>query len=215
MSLANLFSTPIWIDQPTVENYDPIQLEVQACLKRIKEEQDYHEVSHIYPPAKQLKMDEWQGGEKYTHMISDDLIGKFGLKLLEARIYQALDYYNQYVRPFSTEAPGKWKIRNSWMNIAITGAYHDFHSHPGYTVAGTYYFRVSELQGGINFNSSNPMMYNHQFPAGKFSPGSVSFIPKDGQLMLWPAWLQHSTEPNQSTTEERISISFNIDYIQD
>jgi ectoine hydroxylase-related dioxygenase (phytanoyl-CoA dioxygenase family) len=36
---------------------------------------------------------------------------------------------------------------------------------------------------------------------------------KDGDIILFPAWLQHSTMEN-ATDEERISIAFNINFIK-
>jgi uncharacterized protein (TIGR02466 family) len=101
---------------------------------------------------------------------------------------------------------------NSWINIAEKGVKHDYHAHPGYTIAGVYYFRVSDEQGGICFNNPNLMIYNAHFPEGRCSPQSVELIPKDGDIVLFPAWLQHSTHENK-TDEERISIAFNINFI--
>ena len=33
---------------------------------------------------------------------------------------------------------------------------------------------------------------------------------KDNLLVLFPSWLEHSVEPNEKATKDRISISFNI-----
>lgn len=205
MSILNLFAIPIYREPPIISTYDTIQLEIDTCLNTIKKTKDYAEVSHIYKPAIKEK-------SKFTHIIADDLIGKFRLLNLEAKIYEAVNNYSKAINPFIAEECGTWKIRNSWMNIAVENSHHDYHNHPGYTIAGTYYFRVSELQGGINFNNPNLMMYSHQFPASASSPGSINITPTDGEVILFPAWLQHSTDANMSTTEERISISFNLDY---
>ena len=37
----------------------------------------------------------------------------------------------------------------------------------------------------------------------------MAFSPKDGDLILWPAWVPHEVEPNLSD-KERINIAFNI-----
>jgi hypothetical protein len=57
------------------------------------------------------------------------------------------------------------------------------------------------------------MIYNASFPEGRTSPQSIEIIPKDGDIILFPAWLQHSTMEN-SVDEERISIAFNINFIE-
>jgi uncharacterized protein (TIGR02466 family) len=218
MPLMYLFPTPIYKDPATISNYDPVQLEIQATLKHIKDHDDLENVSYIYKDAAERKQKNPLGG----YFISDDLIGKHNLKNLEARIYEALDRYLsgvEWTTIINNPDPvvpnlkgGNFKIMNSWINIAEKGVKHDYHSHPGYTIAGVYYFRVSDEQGGICFNNPNLMIYNAHFPEGRCSPQSVELIPKDGDIVLFPAWLQHSTHENK-TDEERISIAFNINFI--
>jgi uncharacterized protein (TIGR02466 family) len=220
MPLYNLFPTPIYKDPATLENYDPVQLEIQAALKTIKETDDLSHVSYIYKDAGARKQE--RGDYEKAYFISDNLIGEYGLVNLEARIYEALGRYltsvnwsalsqtKDAVVPNLSNA--NFKIMNSWINIAEKGVRHDYHSHPGYTIAGSYYFRVSADQGGINFNNPNLMMYNCGFPEGTQSPQSLELIPNDGDIILFPAWLQHGTSVN-TTDEERISVAFNINYI--
>lgn len=213
-----LFPTPIYKDPATISNYDVVQLEIQKTLKYIKDNDDLENVSYIYKDAAERKQENPLGG----YFISDDLIGKHNLKNLEARIYEALDRYLSGVEWTSIiDNPdpvvpnlkgGNFKIMNSWINIAVKGVKHDYHAHPGYTIAGVYYFRVSDAQGGICFNNPNLMIYNAHFPEGRCSPQSVELIPKDGDVVLFPAWLQHSTHEN-TTDEERISVAFNINFI--
>jgi uncharacterized protein (TIGR02466 family) len=218
MPLMYLFPTPIYKDPATISNYDVVQLEIQKTLKYIKDNDDLENVSYIYKDAAERKQENPLGG----YFISDDLIGKHNLKNLEARIYEALDRYLSGVEWTSIiDNPdpvvpnlkgGNFKIMNSWINIAVKGVKHDYHAHPGYTIAGVYYFRVSDAQGGICFNNPNLMIYNAHFPEGRCSPQSVELIPKDGDVVLFPAWLQHSTHEN-TTDEERISVAFNINFI--
>ena len=37
--------------------------------------------------------------------------------------------------------------------------------------------------------------------------------PEEGRMYIFPGWLEHGVEPNQST-EDRVSISFNVRAIQ-
>lgn len=218
MPMMNLFPTPLYKDPATTANYDPVQLEVQAALKYIKDNDDLENVSYIYKDAAKRKQENPLGG----YFISDDLIGKHKLVNLEARIYEALDRYLrgvEWTAIINNPDPvvpnlngGNFKIMNSWINIAEKGVKHDYHAHPGYTIAGVYYFRVSDEQGGICFNNPNMMIYNCGFPEGRMSPQSIEMIPKDGDLILFPAWLQHCTVEN-TTDEERISVAFNINFI--
>jgi uncharacterized protein (TIGR02466 family) len=220
MPLMYLFPTPVYREFATIDTYDSIQLEIQACLKHIKDYDDLENVSHIYKDAGKRKQENPLGG----YFISDDLIGKHNLTNLEKRIYEVLENYLSAVEwtaiinnpdPVIPQLKSKTcKIMNSWINIAEKGVKHDYHSHPGYTIAGVYYYRVSDKQGGLCFNNPNMMIYNASFPEGRTSPQSVEVIPKDGDIILFPAWLQHSTMEN-ATDEERISIAFNINFITD
>ena len=217
MSIINLFPTPIYRDPATLSNYHPVQLEIQDCLKYIKDNDDLENVSYIYKDAGIRKKEKPEAG----YFINDHIIKKHNLKNLEDRIYEALHKYLSHVNwsglltsdPVVPETIGNtFKIMNSWINIAEKGVKHDYHAHPGYLIAGVYYFRVSKEQSGINFNNPNLMMYNCNFPEGQLSPQSIEFIPNDGDIILFPAWLQHGTHENQSD-EERISVAFNINYI--
>jgi uncharacterized protein (TIGR02466 family) len=219
MPLMYLFPTPVYREFATAYTYDNIQLEIQACLKHIKETDDLENVSYIYKDAGKRKKEKPLGG----YFISDDLIGKHNLKNLEKRIYEVLENYLSAVEwtaiinnpdPVIPQLKSKtFKIMNSWINIAEKGVKHDYHSHPGYTIAGVYYYRVSDEQGGLCLNNPNMMIYNASFPEGRTSPQSIEIIPKDGDIILFPAWLQHSTMEN-SVDEERISIAFNINFIE-
>ena len=219
MSLMYLFPTPIYNEPADISNYDPVQLEIQAVLKHIKDNNDLENVSYIYKDAKNIK-DENYLEEGY--FISDDLIGKHKMKNLENRIYTALSRYLDGVQWTAVSSnpdavvdkhgPGEFKIMNSWINIAEKGVNHDYHAHPGYTIAGVYYYRVSDEQGGIAFNNPNMMIYNAGFPEGRCSPQSLEYIPRDGEILLFPAWLQHCTHKNTSD-EERISVAFNINFV--
>ena len=216
MSLTYLFPTPIWKDPATISNYDPVQIQIQSALKDIKSNNNLDDVSDIYKDAKNYNKDHAQG-----YIIKNNIIKNYNLDALEQRIHDALDRYTQGVdwtaiSKYNDELQidGEWKIMNSWINIAEKGVKHDFHSHPGYTISGVYYYRVSAEQGGIGFNNPNPIVYNAGFPEGRTSPQSIELIPKDGDIILFPAWLQHGTYENTSD-EERISIAFNIDFVLD
>jgi uncharacterized protein (TIGR02466 family) len=214
MPMMYLFPTPIYKDPATMSNYDVVQLEIQKTLKYIKDNDDLSDVSDIYKDAGKHNKDHKQG-----YIIKNNIIKTYNMLKLEERIYTATDRYLSGVNwtavsKYNDElrVTGKWKIVNSWINIAEKGINHDFHSHPGYTMSGVYYFRVSDKQGGIGFNNPNPIIYNAGFPEGRCSPQSLEIVPADGDIILFPAWLQHGTYKNESD-EERISIAFNIDFV--
>ena len=54
------------------------------------------------------------------------------------------------------------------------------------------------------------MMQHCNFPENPRNSQSIEYIPNDGDILLFPAWLMHNTMAN-TTDEDRISVSFNID----
>ena len=215
--LIPLFPTLIYRDPATISMYDVVQTEVKACLDKILESDDLDEVSYIQEEAGKRRSE--KRDQYHDYLISDDLIGKFNLINLKERIYNAVDRYlltTQWSRIYggrlNSDAYGKYEIvlRNSWMNIQSKKQAHEWHCHPGYTIAGVYYMRVSADQGGIQFQNPNIMMQNCWFPENPRASQSIEIIPDDGDIILFPAWLMHNTMEN-TTDEDRISVAFNID----
>ena len=221
MSLIQLFPTCIWKSPASQENFDSVNLEVSAAINHIKENDDLSDVSYILPEAAKRKQELCTDMEGY--FISDDLIGNHNLVNLETRILDAVNHYAEYVQWTALSSSpnavvpklgsiGKWKIMNSWVNIGKPGVMHEYHCHPGYTIAGVYYHTVSEQHGGLCFNNPNQITYSGGFPSGRTSPQNVEMIPNTGDIILFPAWLQHGTMTNTADTD-RISIAFNINWI--
>jgi uncharacterized protein (TIGR02466 family) len=197
--LYSLFPTPVIRVPATEDNYDPVQLEIKAAIDIIKKTNDSSSLTYFYKGAPETEI----SNKTY------DFIEKFNCVNLEKRIYDAV---NDYVDRIGWLSPRKFSIRGSWINILQQDVNHTHHCHPGYLISGTYYYRVSEKQGSISFNNPNSIMMYCQFPQGQLCPQTVDIIPDDGDIVLFPSWLIHSTRKNKSL-EERISIAFNIDYI--
>ena len=221
MPLINLFPTPIWKESTTQENFNAVNTEVENALKYIEDNDDLSDVSYIYQEAAKRKREAYKGDEGY--FINDDLIGKHHMINLKQRIYQCLKNYVECVSwtPLSSnpnsvipklDVNGNFKILNSWFNLGKPGVMHEYHCHPGYVIAGVYYHRVSADHGGLCFNNPNQMIYSGGFPEGRCSPQNIELIPNVGDIILFPAWLQHGTMTNVADTN-RISIAFNINFI--
>lgn len=112
------------------------------------------------------------------------------------------------------------KIDTMWANVTPTGGFNRSHIHPNVLWSGVYYVQAPPDAGRITF--ADPRMQALMMGAEKDSAAKdhqdfwaeVNFAPREGRLLLFPAWLMHSTEPNGSklagTAGERISISFNL-----
>jgi uncharacterized protein (TIGR02466 family) len=105
-----------------------------------------------------------------------------------------------------------YEITGCWANISAPHAQHEAHFHPNNYLSGVYYVQTQE--GADNITFIDPRKEAHLI-----SPQTVEDTPQntgkmrlrvtDGSLVIFPAWLIHSVQPNMSD-KERISVSFNI-----
>ena len=104
------------------------------------------------------------------------------------------------------------KISNMWTIINTGGSTNSKHQHGNCTISGAYYVRAPKNCGDIVFYDPRPapVFYYPSAKASNFLNAQVNGItPKEGALILFPSYLDHSVNENLSN-EERIVISFNI-----
>ena len=104
------------------------------------------------------------------------------------------------------------KITSMWAIINEHGAFNQSHHHGNSDLSAAYYVTAKENCGDIVFYDPRPApVYRH--PIAK-SPNilnaSVNSVkPEDGLLVLFPSYLEHSVNPNNSI-DKRIVISCNV-----
>jgi len=102
-------------------------------------------------------------------------------------------------------------ITQSWLNVTKPGESHHQHYHPNSIISGVFYIATEETDGiwfygqpkvseKIKITEKESNSYN----------SSQFFVDiKNHVLLLFPSSLAHGVEPNNKTTTDRISISFN------
>ena len=105
-------------------------------------------------------------------------------------------------------------ITQSWLNVVEPGGGIQPHRHSNSIISGAFYQTVEE-NDKICFHDPNDRrtkcMISIEPNEGNFFNTMGWFHPvKDNLLVLFPSWLEHSVEPNEKATKDRISISFNI-----
>jgi uncharacterized protein (TIGR02466 family) len=105
-----------------------------------------------------------------------------------------------------------FEITACWATVLAPGAAHKVHSHPNNFLSGVYYVRTAEHADTINFHDPRNQTGIIRPPVVELTDGNTDQVVvkvTDGTLLVFPAYLQHSVDANDSS-EERISISCNI-----
>ena len=146
-----------------------------------------------------------KGWHSTTDMHTKPEYARLVKALYEAqnKIYQEENYESE---PF---------LGNMWANVNPPGGYNRAHLHPNCTWSGVYYVKTPKNCGVIKMKdprtgaemSSPKMKKSNTLPERLWR--EVTYIPVAGRCIMFPAWLIHCVEPNDSN-DIRISVSFNF-----
>ena len=103
-------------------------------------------------------------------------------------------------------------ITGCWVNVLAPKRAHRAHSHPNNFLSGIYYLKVQPGADTVNFHDPRPQTRILRPPVTDLTADNTDQVVvqvKQGTLLLFPAWLEHSVDENRSA-EERISVSFNM-----
>ena len=110
-------------------------------------------------------------------------------------------------------------LGNMWANVNPPGGYNRAHLHPNCTWSGVYYVKTPKNCGGLKMKDPrtgaemlSPKLrerYNHPDKMPERLWREVHYEPMAGRCIMFPAWLIHGVEPNESN-DIRISVSFNF-----
>ena len=109
------------------------------------------------------------------------------------------------------------RLGNMWANINPTDGMNQPHIHPNSLFSGVYYVKSQPNAGRLKIYDPRPGVQLIMPTRKPGNPGrdmwrDANIEPVVGRIIMFPAWLWHSVEPNKSN-DLRISVSFN--FIQD
>ena len=112
---------------------------------------------------------------------------------------------------------GQAKLGNMWANINPPGGYNRPHIHPNSLFSGVYYVKAPINSGQLVCTDPRPgiqtcMPNRKKGEPPKYLWRDIHLQPKENRAVIFPSWLWHSVQPNQSN-DIRISLSFN--FVQD
>lgn len=99
-----------------------------------------------------------------------------------------------------------------WATVLARGAAHRIHHHPNNFLSGVYYLRTCAGADTINFHDPRSQTGVIRPPVTALTAANTDQVVlrvRNGTLLVFPSWLEHSVDPNAGESE-RISISFNM-----
>lgn len=189
MNLEYIFPTPIW----TID----FNLNLENIKSYIIDQKNIHEGRSI------SNVGGWQSSDYSVNDLPKELFEKFF-----ARVQKNLqDCFYQYG---TTQTP---LIDNIWFNVNNNSHYNRSHFHAGSFLSACFYVQADDNCGNIVFERSTQDDYIISSTVGlstsKLAASKWRYQAISNRLIIFPSWLSHSVEFNNSTTE-RISIAFNI-----
>ena len=136
---------------------------------------------------------------KYTN--TRNIIIDSNLDVLKSNVILNVNKFLEHHGIFNNEVI----FHQSWINVSKQNGFQFDHNHIGCDISGVYYYQTSTTDGDILFQNPNPHGVDSITPHTKL----VRYKPLTGRMLLFPAWLFHRVEINQ-TTHERISFTCNI-----
>ena len=189
-----VFPTPIFaVDLPPTE-LEIINKEIETALPDIRQ----HKSLSLYT-----------GRIESTFRFDDD---EHVNDIVKFKLSNFNDFVVQAVHAFAHNLNYKGnllRLDGSWFNFFDKGSFYHEHVHPGVRVAGVYYHKSDGVDAKLRFKNPNPHMYIGSWPADGTDEECIFYPPKEGRLMLWPAWLSHRVEIKK-TFGERISVGVNF-----
>ena len=108
-----------------------------------------------------------------------------------------------------------------WKNINGPGDFNVKHNHPRSNLSGVLWIKTPKDSGNIVFTSpqffdkfQELYSYNDEFKLKSNAYMTYYFIPKEGNILMFPSSLEHEVKENKSN-EDRISFSFNVQLIHE
>jgi uncharacterized protein (TIGR02466 family) len=112
---------------------------------------------------------------------------------------------------FAEMGPPTYPYRlKAWANVHDGGGYNTFHHHAGALLSACYYLQLPEGSGKLTLRDprAGAMLSPWQGSLRPNAGSEISIAPLPGQLLLFPSWLEHATEPHTGATA-RLSIPIN------
>ena len=184
-----MFPTLVWKIQLRAKLHEAMDAKILAALARMRRD------------APQLASGQGWQSEQTLHELEEFL-----------DLISCVDKAAKSVLRFLRIGYNAVEITGCWATVLGKGAVHRAHSHPNNFLSGVYYVRTHPGADTISFHDPRNQTGIIKPPVVELTGENTDLVVlsvKNGTLLIFPSYLQHSVDTNRSE-EERISISFNI-----
>jgi len=162
------------------------------------------EIKNLYDTTPSVKKSNVNGYQSRQDLHTFD----FMKPIVDFICFESVNAFYEYGCPKDTIT-----VESCWFNVnSQKNQFNQTHLHSG-IVSGVFYLQAPEGSGKINLMNFglNQLWQGHTEATIANSHNSfyVDIPATPGSLYLWPSYVPHSVEPN-NTDVERISISFNL-----
>jgi len=121
---------------------------------------------------------------------------------------QIVDVTGQYMQAQGLRWQSIW-MSEMWINAQFQTQNHIAHTHPNSWYSGVFYLQCPEHSQRLLFTDPRPQASVNRLLG---SAQTWAHEPREGDLLIWPSWLQHQTVSwsRQELLEPRISVSWNL-----
>ena len=189
-NILSLFPIPAMI---TNISRDFTKEELQLCITDI-------------PMTKNQEMTNHQSKDYYLFDSHADI-----LKDIKLFCEYHLKLYLEEIEGVDTNLAGL-RITQSWLNRTKPGEHHHSHYHPNSYLSAVFYITCLPNDHIVFRNRSSGLYNNIEFPKKKSTEWNATGISQnviEGDLIIFPSWVSHSVNRNETKNRERISLSFN------
>jgi hypothetical protein len=186
MNIIPLFTVPVFVVQ--LENNEAFLEDEVRLLQTVKLNKQY--------------------GEDANYLSEESHV----LEMLNlTRLRSICDYYVNIYANNIIGIDAKFKMFRSWLAMNVDGSKHHTHSHGNTMISCVLYFDETlsnDPMAPINFyqDGIKDIFKTHQFQfktthLNQYNSGHATVIPKTNTMIIFPGWIKHGTEINQTNTK--------------
>tara|TARA_R110000803_G_scaffold170976_1_gene233910 strand:- start:256 stop:933 length:678 start_codon:yes stop_codon:yes gene_type:complete len=179
-----------------------------------------HVLEEDFAKAMEKPVHSDRGQGTFSTLNIDDQLHNSNVSLLQSIVADVNSIIVDCWKELNYNSKLKPGIRQMWALKTLPGGTSVYpHNHSPYPLAGVLYLKLEKGMGNIIFENPNNLVvgmdpYNWDEWNSNTNRSFVQDTVKveTGDLIIFPGWLRHFTEENQ-TTENRYVLSFNFDVL--